>query len=296
MQNPTLTILTPTYNRKHLLGRLHASLVAQDVPADSFEWLVVDDGSTDGTAAYIRGLCVASDFKIIVHEKQNGGKHSAVNLGIKNTASEWVLVVDSDDWLLPDGIACALAGIDSVVHLQDISALIAPRKIDDRVPVHYSVTSKTNNFAEWRKNEVSVDTSIIVKTELMRLFPFPEFPGERFIPESAVYARCFATGGIMLSNDTVVGAEYQLEGLSAQSLILRIQNPHGTLFTYLAELASGISGRVRARSLINLHRFYLHARLSGIKNVPDLKVIPVWALLALPIYVKDRFRLWTAGK
>ena len=71
-----ITIMTPTYNRAYVLPRLYDSLCQQT--RQDFEWLVIDDGSTDGTAELIFDYRVKSDFSINYFYKENGGKHRAL--------------------------------------------------------------------------------------------------------------------------------------------------------------------------------------------------------------------------
>jgi len=94
---PGITVFTPTYNRAHTLKRLYDSLVSQDT--SSIEWLVVDDGSYDGTAKLIKDLEQEKELDIHYVYKENGGKHTALNLGIQLARYQYFLCVDSDDCL-----------------------------------------------------------------------------------------------------------------------------------------------------------------------------------------------------
>ena len=94
------TVLTPTYNRAHLLERLYRSLCTQTF--NDFEWIIVDEGSTDYTKTLVtKWMC---RFPMRYVPKPNGGKHTAVNLGVQEAVGEWILIVDSDDWLLPSAL------------------------------------------------------------------------------------------------------------------------------------------------------------------------------------------------
>ena len=70
-----ITVLTPAYNRGKLLEKLYKSLCAQD--CKDFEWLIVDDGSTDDTSERVEQMTQTADFPIFYHKKENGGKHTA---------------------------------------------------------------------------------------------------------------------------------------------------------------------------------------------------------------------------
>lgn len=92
-----ITVLTPTYNRGGSIQKLYTSLDNQSIK--DFEWLIVDDGSLDDTAQVVRKVQKSADFRIRYIYKENGGKHTALNEGIKNIESDLTFIVDSDDWL-----------------------------------------------------------------------------------------------------------------------------------------------------------------------------------------------------
>ena len=98
----TITILTPVYNRKEGVEALWKTL--QNQTEKDFEWLVVDDGSTDNTEGLIKQLQTESDFSIRYIYKENGGKHTALNVGIKSIKSELIFIVDSDDFVTEDAV------------------------------------------------------------------------------------------------------------------------------------------------------------------------------------------------
>ena len=97
-----LTIFTPTYNRAYSLERLYKSLVTQSLK--DFEWLVVDDGSTDNTEELINKFVSDNKVKICYFKQENGGKHRAINRGAAMAQGDYFLIVDSDDYLTSDAV------------------------------------------------------------------------------------------------------------------------------------------------------------------------------------------------
>ena len=95
-----ITVFTPTYNRAKLLPRLYKSL--QEQTNKDFEWVIVDDGSTDNTKEVIDNIITQqeNDFPIRYFYKENGGKHTAINQGAKEAKGELFFIADSDDVLL----------------------------------------------------------------------------------------------------------------------------------------------------------------------------------------------------
>ena len=104
-----LTVFTPTFNRAHTIARTFNSLKQQTFK--NFEWLIVDDGSTDSTEKVVEGFIESSDLNIRYIKKENGGKHTAYNLALEQAAGELFFVVDSDDWL-PDNSLSDIASLD----------------------------------------------------------------------------------------------------------------------------------------------------------------------------------------
>ena len=97
---PLITIYTPTYNRKNLLPRLYDSLCNQT--CKDFVWLVVDDGSTDGSETLINQWKLDSPFQIQYIYKENGGVHTARDLAYSIIETELVVGIDADDSCLYD--------------------------------------------------------------------------------------------------------------------------------------------------------------------------------------------------
>ena len=110
-----LTVFTPAYNRAHTIWRTYESLCRQS--SKEFEWLVVDDGSTDGTRELVSSWisprprqddCFEgysdAGFKIKYIWKENGGLHTGYNTAYANINTELCVCIDSDDWMPDDAV------------------------------------------------------------------------------------------------------------------------------------------------------------------------------------------------
>ena len=96
------TVFTPTHDRAHTLVRVFSSLKAQTFR--SFEWVIVDDGSTDKTETLVRSWISAVDFSISYHRQPQGGKHRATNRGVALAKGALFLTLDSDDACVPTAL------------------------------------------------------------------------------------------------------------------------------------------------------------------------------------------------
>ncbi len=109
---PTVAAIIPTRDRAAWTERAVASVLAQTRPPD--ELVVIDDGSTDGTAEHLRSKFSGTDGMapgIEVIPEQGRGVSAARNRGIRETTSEWLAFLDSDDEWLPDKLEVQLAAL-----------------------------------------------------------------------------------------------------------------------------------------------------------------------------------------
>ena len=112
-----VAVLTPTYNRAYILDKLYLSLEEQTIK--DFVWYIIDDGSTDDTESLISSFS-CKEFSIKYTKKENGGKHTALNVGISQIEEELTIIVDSDDTLTKDAIETIKRDWDKYSGLQNI--------------------------------------------------------------------------------------------------------------------------------------------------------------------------------
>lgn len=210
-----ITIMTPTYNRAYVLSRLHKSLCQQK--RRDFEWLVIDDGSTDGTAELIYDCRDKSDFEITYVYKENGGKHRAINEGVVHATGDWIIIVDSDDLLTGDAVAKLY---DVINHIGSEFVGMCFRRAT--LSGHIIGISDT----AWSKSMVMQpimaghilkgDLAYVFRTSVMRKCPFPEFLGEKFVPELYIWNKISDIGKIVFYVDQVIYlCEYLPDGYTS---------------------------------------------------------------------------------
>jgi glycosyltransferase involved in cell wall biosynthesis len=190
MPNPPLiTIFTPTYNRAHTLHRVFDSLCGQTLR--DFEWLVIDDGSTDNTEELVAGWAQSADFPVRYLRQDHAGKHIAYNRALIETRGRFFTCLDSDDALMPDALE-KLVGLwktipDGERHaFCSVGGLCCDQNgkiIGDRFPIE--------PFDADLRELVYVHRNLSEKwsmglTEILRRFPFPEIAGTQFIPEGMI--------------------------------------------------------------------------------------------------------------
>lgn len=105
VSSDSVSVIVPTFNRAMYINECIDSLLAQSIPP--LEIIVIDDGSTDATDIKLGDY----DGRIKYIKKENGGKPSAVNLGLRSARGEWIWIMDDDDVALPDAIESRLAAL-----------------------------------------------------------------------------------------------------------------------------------------------------------------------------------------
>lgn len=256
-----LTILTPTYNRAGLLADCHASLCRQT--CRDFEWLIVDDGSTDDTEAVIRGF-LAEDFPIRCIPKPNGGKHTALNTAHPYIRGRYVLILDSDDTLTEDAVERTLAAWarwDSDPRV-GIVTLLKGADVDHPNCVVDDWETPVDIMRYRRRCLRSNDCCEVIRTELFRRYPFPVFPGERFLAEGALWGRVSHDCRCVYVDRVVYLCDYLEDGLTSVGRAMRVRNPLGGMFhanVYMAR-KNFLKKRVKNGLLYTCYGFFAGKR------------------------------------
>lgn len=210
-----LTICTPTYNRAKTLGRLYTSLTIQT--SKQFEWLVIDDGSTDETEKVVESFIHEKKIEIRYYKQENQGKHVAVNKGVEKAKGLYFFIVDSDDWLPDSSVEQILELFNSIANKEKYAGVAGVKAYSNEKIVgktfleeHVDCTS-----LQRRKYNILGDKAEVFYTDVLRRFPFPVFKGEKFLTESVVWYRIAKAGyKIRWTNKKVYFCEYLDEGLS----------------------------------------------------------------------------------
>lgn len=291
-----ISIFTATYNRAVLLQRLFASL--QEQTYSNFEWVIVDDGSTDDTAKVIDEIKKEAAFNIVYKKQHNQGKHVAINNGVALAKGNYFYIVDSDDRLPKNALEIVASKILKIKDNTNIAGVVGLKCFFNKETVGFNPLQDDTicSIFEYRyKYKVKGDRAEILKTNILKKYPFPKFNDEKFIPESIVWNRIGLDYKLLFFNDNVYECEYLEDGLSAQSVQLRRKYPKGILNLY-AELgkikAIGVLNRLKAYT--NFWRFFFCDTIDAKKNTSLLKKQKA-AFLCLPfgflLYLKDNLIL-----
>ena len=261
-----ITVLTPTFNREGVLRSLWDSLQKQTVK--DFEWLVVDDGSTDGTKNLITQLQEKSDFPIRYIYKSNGGKHTALNVGIQTICSELTFIVDSDDCVTDDAIESILKIHKKYRAQNNICGYAFLRAFPDGKVngKKFDVDEKIGSYIDVRVNgdDTGADKAEVFKTHCLKEFPFPEYPNEKFLGEDLVWVRMARKYEMVHINKAIYVGNYLEDGLTNNRRKHNIASPIGCMHRAEEFMESDLKTRYRIKGGL---QYIVYGRFAGVEVV-----------------------------
>lgn len=183
-KNKKITVFTPTYNRAHTLSRVFDSLINQTMK--DFEWLLINDGSTDNTDELVYEFQQKADFKIVYVKQKNKHKFLTIFKALELAKGEYFVSIDSDDSFDFDALDKMLKywfdSPENTVFLSVLCKDVNGRIVGDSFPYNGFVTSI---FDMRYKYKIKGDKWGMTKTEILRKIPvnLNQFKSKGFIPE-----------------------------------------------------------------------------------------------------------------
>ena len=213
-----LSICTATYNRAYILPKLFLSLKEQS--SKQFEWIVIDDNSSDNTIDLVKQwIRETRDFEIRYYKQPHGGKHRAINKAVEMARGDFVFIVDSDDRVLPNAVALIHQWINTCKDNDKIAA-VAGLRINAKGDVWGGSPKIQKSFIdasnfERAKYRLEGDKAEVYRRDLLERFRFPEFENEFFVTEDVCWLNIAAAGyKIRWFNQPLYITEYLDDGLT----------------------------------------------------------------------------------
>lgn len=287
-----ITVFTPTYNRAHLLQRVYNSLILQN--NFDFEWIIVDDGSTDETREVVANFIEEKMIPIVYFKQDNKGKHFAINQGVQLAKGDLFLILDSDDELPKDSIKHILEQYETVKKNSLIGGVSGRRNYADGSIVGNNIAgSIISNSLEIRFGyQIKGDLVEVFRTIVLKEFPFPEIENEKFCPEALVWNRIAQKYSLLFFNSGIYTTEYLPDGLTAKIVKIRMTSPIASMICY-SELASyKIPFVQKIKANLNYWRFSFNSKESFVTKIK--RVNPILSLFCFPLgyimYKNDKIK------
>lgn len=216
----TLTVFTPTYNRAHTLGHTYQSLCRQT--CKDFEWLVVDDGSTDSTRELVQAW--KDDGIISIHYiyKENGGLYTGYNAAYAAIGTELNVCVDSDDYLPDNAVELIVKTWKERGGKRYAGIIGLDYEVGSRQPIggRFLEDLKECYFLDLYTRRIHRgDTKQVMRTDLMKeVAPQVGFPSEKdFNPVYMLLQVCDHYPLLML-NENLCWVEYQQDDSMSRNI------------------------------------------------------------------------------
>ena len=255
---PGLTIHTATYNRAYILGKAYESLKNQT--NKDFEWIITDDGSTDGTDQLVQSwLSEEPGFQIVYNRLEHVGIPRALNSGVALAHSPWFMMVDSDDYILPDTVEKVhtwLKEIEDDPHFAGIGfARSYPdgRYMKNQTPIIDEQLGYVDaSHVERKKYHLDMDMCEVHRVSLFRRFPFQVWDTETYAPERLnFYEIALAGYTLRWRAEKLYICEYLPDGQTMDDRLVK-RNPMGFAMMYNQNLLISESFREKCRNVIRM--------------------------------------------
>lgn len=290
-----ISIVTPTYNRAEELEKLYTSLVVNNNSNVKFEWLIMDDGSTDKTRITIDNFIKQGIIKIDYHYQVNQGKMAALNNLMPFVTGEIVMCLDSDEYLLPGALDIIKKYEDKLMNDPKVYALIFLKKNEqgklsgNRFPKNLH---RSDMFNLYFREEITGEKELVFKTEIRKRFKHELEADEKFVTEARMYHKMDIDYDVICVNEPVAVCEYKDDGYTKNILKVFKQAPLG-YYEYFKEILEMSLKGVSFKKKMYIYKHYilfatLAERDHAIRNVEGLFNKIMVCLLWIPGVIKTR--------
>ena len=284
-KKPQITVFTPAYNRAYCLENGYRALQRQT--NKDFEWLIIDDGSTDNTAEVVKQWQnEENDFKIRYIYKENGGLHTAYNEAIANMDTELSVCIDSDDYMPDDAIELILNFWNEYgsEEYAGISGLDFDAKTDKVIGGAYPDQKTVNliDFLTGKYPKSYGDKKNVVRTDLYKsVAPMGVFEGEKNFNPHCMHLEISKKYDFLVMNKNLCYVDYQPDGMTNSMLWQYYNSPNSFAeirLLYLSFEDTPLKFRIK-HSVHYCSSCFLAKRKKFIRKSPH----PVLAFLAVPV-------------
>lgn len=261
-----VAVLTPTYNRADCLANLYDSLCAQT--DKSFKWYIVDDGSTDNTEETVKSLVEKATFQIEYIKKTNGGKHTAINEGLRHIDEELTFIVDSDDTVTSNAVEIVLNYYEKYKSNDKICGFSFLRRFPNGEinGKPFANDELIGSYIDVRVNgdDTHADKAEVYFTKCLKEFPFPEYDGEKFLGEDLVWIRMARKYDTVHINKAIYIGNYLEGGLTNNRRKHNIASPVGCMHRAEEFMEKDVKFKYRIKGAL---QYIIYGKFAGYKII-----------------------------
>ncbi|MFC4320708.1 glycosyltransferase family 2 protein [Litchfieldia salsa] len=281
-----ITVFTPTFNRGYIIEQLYKSLKEQTYK--NFEWLVIDDGSTDNTEDLFNlWKAEKNEFTIRYYKVENGGKHRAINKATDLAKGELFFIVDSDDQLVNVALEDVVSWEKTIENKRYFCGIAGNRGRNDNEIHGTSFIGEYKDATSLERNKFNItgDKAEVFYTEILRKYKFDEIEGEKFITEATVWDRMAYDGyKIRWFNKTIYICEYLEDGLTKNMTQVFARNPKGTAI-YIKQQIKFYNYNLKGKlANYNLYYNFVKSNINLLKAAKLLDIHPIVLYFAIFLF------------
>lgn len=294
-----ISILTATYNRAHDLERLYTSLVINSNSNIEYEWLIMDDGSTDKTKLIIDNFIKQNIIKIEYHYQENQGKMSAINNLMKFVTGDVIIECDSDDYFVTGAFDIINKNIDKLLSDETVYALAFLKKnesgkIDGTEFIEDN--HRSDMFSLYYKEKMTGEKILVYKTEIRKKYKHILEADEKFVTEFRMYNKIDEDYDVICINEAIIIGDYKNDGYVKNKKRVFELAPLG-FYEYFKEILKMNLKGIPFSKKMYIYKYYimfaiLSARSDAIKNVKGSfnKIMIIFLWIPISILTRKNFK------
>lgn len=264
-----ISVLTPTYNRAKDLERLYTSLVVNSNSPVQFEWLIMDDGSTDNTKIVVENFIKQNIIDIKFFSQENQGKMVAINNLMKNVSGDIAVTCDSDDYLVTGAFDIIQKYSEMLLKDDEIYALAFLKKgIDGKISGQKFKENKyrSDMFSLYFREEMTGEKILVFKSSIRKKFKHELEEDEKFITESRMYHKMDLQYDIICINEVLEIGDYKDDGYTNNILNVFTRNPQGYYMYFKELLDMDLKGVSFSKKLYIYKHYIMFSTLTEAEN------------------------------
>ena len=290
-----ISVITATYNRKYLIHKLYESLVENYKSFKDFEWVIMDDGSNDGTDKIVKKWIKEAKFDIKYYYQENAGKMAAINNVIDKAVGDILTEIDSDDYFLP-GVLKMISDDYEQLNDNGVYGIVYKRKIINKeTNVDERVNGKVIKLFDLHNvMDYDFDMVLTFKADIRKKYRYELEHNEKFITEARMYYKIDQEyDGMIFKNKDAIVCEYMEDGYSKNIISIFKKYPYGYCEFFKECLGYKRKGLLFRKRLYFVKHYILFSYLTSVKKMDAIKKVNGFnkllvILLIIPGYIKSK--------
>lgn len=256
-----ISVLTPTYNRAHLLDKLYASLLinSNNCMGCQIEWLIMDDGSTDNTKRVVEEYAKEAILDIKYFYQENQGKMAAINNLIKKATGDLIVECDSDDFFTKDAFKIIVQSVKECKDMSDIYALVFLKYTKEGKNMGNEFLEdnyQSTMFSLYFKEGITGEKALVYNATIRKKFEYELENNEKFVTEARLHHKMDLEKTVRCFNKPIMTCEYQKEGYTRNINKLFKESPFG-YYQYFKEIFEQDMHGVTFKKRMYVYKHYI---------------------------------------